>query len=400
MARSALPQNYELSPGTLVDSLDSLTGWTKSANGTMELDTTHFSEGSASIKLSSTAGSQNVYAQKTVSLDISNVGSICIDTFVDGDSALSSSGIYLYLYSGANYLYASRQNEQDGWGRHKFRRSDFTSSGGATWNDTVTKIRIAQTSNAGKLSYVSFDNLRFDVNTPAVAVLSFDDQYPCIIENAFPIMEARGIKGTMYVNPTTVDHVTHMTTAQLQTLYDAGWAICNHSTEHLNLTTLSASEVRRVVGEGYDWLIDNDMPRAAKHFAYPFGACDAATLATMETIPEVVTGRMTSGSHKYYFGDCLTFKRYFATSTLNQESTLPWATLMSDMEGARLRGAVAFPYGHYVDDPEADQTISIAKFTTFCDYLKNYFICKTVDEWYEGLTNPRYRSLPVGRSAL
>lgn len=49
VTRSALPQNYELSPGTLVDSLDSLTGWTKSANGTMELDTTHFSEGSASI---------------------------------------------------------------------------------------------------------------------------------------------------------------------------------------------------------------------------------------------------------------------------------------------------------------------------------------------------------------
>jgi peptidoglycan/xylan/chitin deacetylase (PgdA/CDA1 family) len=67
-------------------------------------------------------------------------------------------------------------------------------------------------------------------------VITFDDGYVDIYQNAFPILQEMGFVGVFYIY---VDHVGsrgYVNTEQIKVLADNGWEIGNHSMSHADLT--------------------------------------------------------------------------------------------------------------------------------------------------------------------
>ena len=70
--------------------------------------------------------------------------------------------------------------------------------------------------------------------TKATVIFTFDDGWTDQYTNAYPILNEKGFKATIYVNSSTVQNNADnfMTLSQLQGLYASGWDISNHTTNH------------------------------------------------------------------------------------------------------------------------------------------------------------------------
>jgi peptidoglycan/xylan/chitin deacetylase (PgdA/CDA1 family) len=107
-------------------------------------------------------------------------------------------------------------------------------------------------------------------NSPII-LFNFDDSDISIVTGAYPILSAAGYKATVYVNTNAVGTAGHLSTANLITLYNAGWDLGNHSMSHVGFDTLTYEEqLAELVGctaQLNEW----GFSRAASHFAYPLG---------------------------------------------------------------------------------------------------------------------------------
>lgn len=106
---------------------------------------------------------------------------------------------------------------------------------------------------------------------PVTTVVSFtfdDDRATQSV--AAPMLAAHAMHGTFYVNSDTVGQPGRLTWGQLSDISAAGNEIAGHTLDHLDLTTLDASQIQ--------WQVCEDRGRLLKHgfavtdFAYPYGA--------------------------------------------------------------------------------------------------------------------------------
>lgn len=93
--------------------------------------------------------------------------------------------------------------------------------------------------------------------TGGVITITFDDGFATTWNNAYPVLRDLGLKGNVAVNPTPIDQGwgDYMTFANLQTLWGAGWAIVNHTMDHQDLTTLSASAMEAEIRDAKAWIV-------------------------------------------------------------------------------------------------------------------------------------------------
>ncbi len=82
-----------------------------------------------------------------------------------------------------------------------------------------------------------------------LVMLHFDDSYIGVYENAFPLMEKYGYKGTIYVPTNFIDRVGHTQLDHLKEMKEAGWIIGSHTRTHPDLRELDdATLYDEVVG--------------------------------------------------------------------------------------------------------------------------------------------------------
>lgn len=106
--------------------------------------------------------------------------------------------------------------------------------------------------------------------TPRLVVsLTFDDGYANQSTNAGPILAAHGMQGTFFVPSGLVGSSGYMTWSQVSALAAAGNEIGGHTVDHVDLTTLSASEARQEICADRDALLQHGL--AVTDFAYPDG---------------------------------------------------------------------------------------------------------------------------------
>lgn len=118
-------------------------------------------------------------------------------------------------------------------------------------------------------------------SNPLVVTLTFDDglisQYQ--VRNA---LQARGMKGTFYVNSGLVGSSPHvMTWNHIKQLAEAGHEIGGHGLEHRSLVGLDAAELRRQVCEDRANMVRQGLN--PKTFAYPEGHHDATVHAALKS---------------------------------------------------------------------------------------------------------------------
>ena len=398
MSRAGLPQDYLQDEGTLIEDFESISGWS-CISGSQALDTTNYKTGSGSLKLTSESGGHGI-TTKTISLDLSE------------KSKRMTFWFYVYDVAAFNYvsvIFSSTTNPSTknftcqvsnaggqiraGWNKFSVGRANWTNTGDESWNNTMVRLRIQCNAKAGTVNIVSVDSLYGSVESMGRVLLTFDDGYDDVYNEVFSYMQPRGLRGTSFVVGSLIDGAGFMTKAQLTEIYAYGWAIANHTYTHANMAAYTQAQAYAELNNNKNWLISNGYPRAVNHVAYPVGGYNDDVLLAMAQVG-AKTGRTTKtgnnydSSHPYE----LTIREISNATSL--------ATAQNYVGEAISRGTTVILMLHkLVESPSVSTEWSIINFQGLIDYLVMRKIrVVTIDEWYEGLTNLRYRSLPLYRS--
>jgi len=424
MPRSSLPQNYIIHPETAIESLDTLTGWVQglSANGTMTVDTTHVQSGTGAIRLTVTSAGQSTLMGKAFSNPIQfttetlfhlwffvpdypvqlNIYSIAlIMTSYSSDPTLSwsdqvSATVVMTNVSGSDCV--------PGWNHLCVRAGNFYAEGqevGANWSRPMTAMKLRVYTQTGKTGYVTFDSFSYAQETTPRCLLTFDDGYDSIYTVAYAKMNPLGLRGTLYLNKSIYELGTSpygvITESHLQSLYDAGWSIGNHCNTHVDMSTLSQSQIEDELMICYEWLVSMGWSRAAKHVAWPFGNILTSEMQAACQTTGMITARSTFGTsypQQYTPVDNL---YELKSHCLGIPESLTAMKVHLD-KAIRNQGTVNF-FGHALEDGHGSGSYwGATDFNGLIDYIVACKIsCVTIDEWYKGLINPRYASVPSDR---
>lgn len=107
-----------------------------------------------------------------------------------------------------------------------------------------------------------------------VVSLTLDDNRASQADAAL-LLEARGMRGTFYVNSGRVGMAGYLTYAQLQRIQAAGHEVGGHTISHPRLTTLDVASQRNQICDDRVTLMNAGLRMTS--FAYPFGDQDATT---------------------------------------------------------------------------------------------------------------------------
>lgn len=80
---------------------------------------------------------------------------------------------------------------------------------------------------------------------PQPVLLTFDDGHASNHRLAFPALRERGLRADFFVNPALVGQPNFATWPELREMADAGMSIQSHGYDHVYLTSLSETELRR-----------------------------------------------------------------------------------------------------------------------------------------------------------
>jgi peptidoglycan/xylan/chitin deacetylase (PgdA/CDA1 family) len=119
------------------------------------------------------------------------------------------------------------------------------------------------------------------LNSESNYVLTFDDGYADVFENAFPLLRDRGIPFTLYL---TTGHIESrqplhegdrpLTWDMVAEMVDSGLATVGaHTHSHPDMRGLGVDEVEREIDQSNE-LIERRTGQVARHFAYPKGYWD------------------------------------------------------------------------------------------------------------------------------
>jgi peptidoglycan/xylan/chitin deacetylase (PgdA/CDA1 family) len=111
------------------------------------------------------------------------------------------------------------------------------------------------------------ENTEFD---KAIVVIATDDGYETNYTNLKPILDARGLKATFYINGSFIGNTNYLTWEQLQELYEDGYDLQSHSFRHWRFDTLTKSEIISEIVKNDSAFLANDIA-LPRHFAYPEG---------------------------------------------------------------------------------------------------------------------------------
>lgn len=117
------------------------------------------------------------------------------------------------------------------------------------------------------------DHIHKGYNLPSrPVVISFDDGYLDVYQNAFPIMERYGFTGTVYIVANRLESDGFLQVEQLNELIDHGWDVGSHSMTHTELTQNHALVRQEILQSRLD--LENALGIKIFSFAYPFGSLD------------------------------------------------------------------------------------------------------------------------------
>jgi peptidoglycan/xylan/chitin deacetylase (PgdA/CDA1 family) len=240
--------------------------------------------------------------------------------------------------------------------------------------------------------------------SPTVVSITFDDGYSAT-SVGLDAMKERGMKGTLYINSQRVGYSANFfSRSQLKSYYNSGFEIGAHTLDHEDLTAMSPDEARADLCADRTNLMDMGFPVTS--LAYPFGAENAdvqqaakdcgfnsgrttsdlkaptscANCAVAETVPPKNPYAIRTPSTVQY------------THTLDQLKTL---VTQAENGGG---GWVPLVFHHICDDCTTN-SITLANFTAFLDWLQTRPATTTVKTVHEVIGGP-VQSSPGGSEPI
>lgn len=114
-------------------------------------------------------------------------------------------------------------------------------------------------------------------------IITFDDGYKGVYENAYPIAQKYNIPFTMFIITENMDTEGVITWEQAKEMQESGLiTIASHSIDHPEFTSLSTEEASKNVDESYK-IIEGKLGKSkTKIFTYPYGLHTEEQLKKLE----------------------------------------------------------------------------------------------------------------------
>ena len=399
MARSALPQDYITSPGTLVEDFGDASEWVTTADGVASNDTTNFIHGDQSVKLTIVNAGGTCAATKAVNLDLTGVRTITLCVYLPPSIPIADvGGITMYLTSSAvsfsKYFHQSlnKGGFKPGWNVVTMSTRLFVNVGADTWG-VMRQMRFTLFDTKTKSPNLSFDYMLVDREYMPRCLLCFDDGFTSQYLLYADYMDDYHIRGTINVISSAVGKGSYANLEQLTEMHEAGWTVANHCTHHTDLSTQTYAQQLALI-QGCDTYLETNgfFENRNRHMCYPYNSYDANTLLILADLG-YVTGQ-TSGSARHFrpYPDLYQLPRYAPGAGAT------FATVSAWVDGTILDGGTIIYYFHDIESYTGWGHENINALIDYLYYKRSAIQCLTIDEWYKGLTNPRYQSLPVGRT--
>lgn len=399
MPRSALPQDYNKIAGTLWENFEDVEDWTCDA-GSIENNTSQYHTGSQSIKMNVevAGGSARMHQLVSPSMDFSSINK-CMELWIyphDDAPRTNISDVTLYFYTDSDYYSIPINNSElypEKWSRMLIPRSAWDESGSPDWSN-ITRIDVELNCAGGKTSSISVDSLYHGLEQEGRIVIGFDDARISLYTEAYSYMSAKGLKGTGWITPIWIgsDDDVYMNSDHLDELYEAGWVLANHTWSHPDLTSLSQSQIESQLDDCLSWLDARGYTRASRHLSYPGGSYNNTVFAAMDAVG-ILTGRTTRSGRLNLPADYKLIKQ----TPFQESTTLDYAK--SRVDRSVDDGTTEVFYGHILGETAGSTSWVISDFQALIDYIvARRGNVVTIDEWYEGLINPRYTSFLPARA--
>lgn len=300
--------NHVTNSGVLLAGFENSSDWTLTGTGASKGDSTIIvAEGDKSLYIT-TSAANNAVVTKTISADLASMVNMTVyihtDNYQETNSVtmrLSSTtdfSKYMEFKAEAKSKGGSKRlvhlNWADSWAKILVNQDDFTAVGGELWSNTMLRLQfIVDPQNTTSIT-VRLDDLRYNIEAPAVFLYTFDDGFVSDRKIALPILSANNQKATDFINCGKVGSVGRSTKKDLLYLRDMGWSIGNHTQNHVKLTLQTLAQKEKAVDTCHKWLVDNGFTHSAVFFSYPYGSYDAETAGVVAD--EHVMARAT-GEH-------------------------------------------------------------------------------------------------------
>lgn len=162
-----------------------------------------------------------------------------------------------------------------------------------------------------------------------VAVITFDDGYISVYEEALPILKDRGLPFTIFVNadPVNEKRPLYMSWAQLKEAQEAGGTIANHTLSHTHLIRKQEDESDTAWLERVSHEIDANQQEIIKHlgsapkvFAYPYGEYNPEIQKLVQKMGYIAFGQQSGAASPY--SSLTALPRYAANGTSANPNSL------------------------------------------------------------------------------
>ena len=106
-------------------------------------------------------------------------------------------------------------------------------------------------------------------------IITFDDGWLDLYENAYPILRKYGFQGTAYIVANAVNAQGNLSAEQLKELIDQGWEIGSHGLNHIDLTKSDGWQEEITASKAY---LEKVLGIEILTFAYPYGVADIGVM--------------------------------------------------------------------------------------------------------------------------
>lgn len=364
-------QKYSYDPGTLLDNFDNTDNWVASSSGTKSVDKINVKSGSSNLRLTVNNPGDGAYIDKTCSLNVSDLKTISFWVYIPDKSKLLAISADLISNNFASSFSANitKWSLTNGWNHVKFAKSDFTSSGNANWNTPITTLRLWVWSDSQKSADVTFGEMRKNEKSTPQVIVVMDDGYSSVYNKMYPYFKARNIPVSVCAIKNSVNTDGYMTDSQLKTLYNSGWDVINHTTNHTALNSLPDSGIANEITTCSTYLNNLGFIKSSNILAYPegLGADDLHVQDVLKNSGIVMARGSIVGLVNTPVDNAMSLK-----SALEMTNTTTLADVKTTIDKAIESGSTAIIFSHNVSDSPSSDTYTVP--TSLVKGLADYIV--------------------------
>ncbi len=286
-----------------------------------------------------------------------------------------------------------------GWNYLPLNISDIIKTNNFDITKPIKRLRISVTPKTNETTNVVFDSIWSDGKGDPKFVITFDDAWRTVYENAYPKMKEAGIVGTTYVIGEYISNVREfsnwfMTVDMLKELEKNGWSSGNHTWMHNYYYggNHNAQSYVETIEQNRNWMLNNGIgayDSGALHVCYPNGEYDQSVISMLKT-KGFKSGRSAGarGNHPIVIDKEFEIISRSFSKNVTLEQAKSWIDIGLESGGTTFLQFHQIPIDDTTSNGQENPYISWSKdkFEAFIDYIAEKGIADnfmTHAEWYD-----------------